>query len=468
MRRGRRAPGRWSASRSTGWPTAASTTSSAAASTATRPTPAGSSRTSSRCSTTTPSSRASTSTPGRSAARSRALPRRRRRGARLHAARAATRRRRVRRQPGRRHRGRSRALTFTWRAAEIREVLGDDEAPGVHRGLRRDRRRQLGGRDDPVAGQAARRTPPRREAALEAALARRARLLARAVGPRRSRPATTRRWPPGTGWRSRPSPRRGDCSGRSGTRPRPSRRPRRSSAGCSATDGSLRRSWKDGRAVGQGVLEDYSHLAEGLLALYETTFDERWFTIARGLADRDPRAVRRPGRRVLRHGRRPRAAHHPAQGPPGQRRAVGRRDGDDGPAAAGGVDRGGALSRAAERALGTVAPYLARYPTGVRPVARRGDVRRGRAVEVAIVGDPDERATRALLAPVWATWRPNQVARRGAARCRAGTSAIPLLHDRSPSTADRPPTSAAASSCRLPVTTRGALCRRSSPAQRPS
>ena len=48
----------------------------------------------------------------------------------------------------------------------------------------------------------------------------------------------------------------------------------------------LRRSWKDGRAVGQGVLEDYTHLADGLLALYEATFDERWFTVARGLMDR--------------------------------------------------------------------------------------------------------------------------------------------------------------------------------------
>ena len=39
-------------------------------------------------------------------------------------------------------------------------------------------------------------------------------------------------------------------------------------------------------AVGAGVLEDYSHLAEGLLALYETTFDERWFTLARAPEDR--------------------------------------------------------------------------------------------------------------------------------------------------------------------------------------
>ena len=56
--------------------------------------------------------------------------------------------------------------------------------------------------------------------------------------------------------------------------------------GLLAADGSLGRSWKDGRAVGSGVLEDYTHLADGLLALYEATFDERWFTTARALMDR--------------------------------------------------------------------------------------------------------------------------------------------------------------------------------------
>ena len=56
-------------------------------------------------------------------------------------------------------------------------------------------------------------------------------------------------------------------------------------AGLLGPDGRLGRSWKDGRATGQGVLEDYANLAEGLLALYEATFDERWFTTARALAD---------------------------------------------------------------------------------------------------------------------------------------------------------------------------------------
>ena len=56
-------------------------------------------------------------------------------------------------------------------------------------------------------------------------------------------------------------------------------------AGLLRPDGRLGRSWKDGRSTGEGVLEDYAHLADGLLALYEATFDERWFVDARGLTD---------------------------------------------------------------------------------------------------------------------------------------------------------------------------------------
>ncbi len=47
-----------------------------------------------------------------------------------------------------------------------------------------------------------------------------------------------------------------------------------------SADGRLRRSWKDGRPGPPAVLEDHTHLAAGLLALYQATFDERWFTWA--------------------------------------------------------------------------------------------------------------------------------------------------------------------------------------------
>jgi hypothetical protein len=53
-----------------------------------------------------------------------------------------------------------------------------------------------------------------------------------------------------------------------------------------AQDGRLLRTWKAGsQAKYNAYLEDYAFLAEGLLALYQTTFDKRWFQWARELAD---------------------------------------------------------------------------------------------------------------------------------------------------------------------------------------
>ncbi len=50
-------------------------------------------------------------------------------------------------------------------------------------------------------------------------------------------------------------------------------------------DGRLLRTYKDGRAHLNGFLEDYTFLADGLLALYEATFEPRWFLEARALMD---------------------------------------------------------------------------------------------------------------------------------------------------------------------------------------
>jgi uncharacterized protein YyaL (SSP411 family) len=44
--------------------------------------------------------------------------------------------------------------------------------------------------------------------------------------------------------------------------------------------GRMLRSWKGGSAKLNGYLEDYSHFADGLLELYQTTFDPQWFEAA--------------------------------------------------------------------------------------------------------------------------------------------------------------------------------------------
>jgi uncharacterized protein YyaL (SSP411 family) len=50
-------------------------------------------------------------------------------------------------------------------------------------------------------------------------------------------------------------------------------------------DGRLQRTYKDGRARLNGYLEDYAFLTDGLLALYEASFNPRWFVEAHRLMD---------------------------------------------------------------------------------------------------------------------------------------------------------------------------------------
>ncbi len=50
-------------------------------------------------------------------------------------------------------------------------------------------------------------------------------------------------------------------------------------------DGRLLRTFKDGTAKLNAYLEDHAFLLEALLTLYEATFDPRWFTAAREIAD---------------------------------------------------------------------------------------------------------------------------------------------------------------------------------------
>jgi uncharacterized protein YyaL (SSP411 family) len=50
-------------------------------------------------------------------------------------------------------------------------------------------------------------------------------------------------------------------------------------------DGRLARSFRSGRAVGMGGLDDYACLADGLVSMYEATFDERWLVAARELVE---------------------------------------------------------------------------------------------------------------------------------------------------------------------------------------
>ena len=192
-------------------------------------------------------------------------------------------------------------------------------------------------------------------------------------------------------------------------------------------DGRLRRSWKDGRAVANGVLEDYACLAEGLLALYQATFEERWFVAARALAETIlARFVDPAG------GWFDTSDDHEA--------LISRpRDLQDNAVPSGNAMATTVLLRlaaltgegryreAAERALALVAGVVGRYPGGFGQWLTALDFALAEVVELAIVGAPADPATRRLLTVARAGFRPNLVV---AVAAEPTTSAIELLDGR--------------------------------------
>ena len=189
----------------------------------------------------------------------------------------------------------------------------------------------------------------------------------------------------------------------------------------------LLRSWKDGKAQHDGTLEDYANLAEGLLTLYQTTFEERFFVATRELADA-----------VLDHFEAPDGGFFDTADDAEVLMARPRNLQDNA------VPSGGAMAttvllklaaltgegryrEAAERALAPIVGIAAQHPTGFAQWLSAYQLANGPIDEIAIVGEPTEADTRALLKVARDGFRPNQVI---AVSADPAESAVPLLHDR--------------------------------------
>ena len=192
-------------------------------------------------------------------------------------------------------------------------------------------------------------------------------------------------------------------------------------------DGRLRRSWKDGRASANGVLEDYACLAEGLLALYQATFEERWFVAARVLADTIlERFADSAGGWFDTSDDHETLISRP-------------RDLQDNAVPSGNAMAATVLLRlaaltgegryreAAERALALVAGVVGRYPGGFGQWLTALDFALADVVELAIVGDPADPATLRLSAPARTGFQPHLVL---AISAEPADSMIELLHGR--------------------------------------
>jgi uncharacterized protein len=228
-------------------------------------------------------------------------------------------------------------------------------------------------------------------------------------------------------------------------------------AGLLGEDGRLGRSWKDGRATGQGVLEDYANLADGLLALYEATFDERWFTTARTLADAILERFVDPEGGFF-----DTATDH-------ERLVTRPKDTQDNATPSGSAAATLLLLRlaaltgdaryrgTAERALATITPYTARYPTAFAMWLQAIDLALAPVAEVAIVGDPRDEGTQALLREAQSGYAPNRVVALAPNEAAAAASPIPLLHDRTLVRGKPAAYVCRGFACRLPVTDAEAL-----------
>ena len=217
--------------------------------------------------------------------------------------------------------------------------------------------------------------------------------------------------------------------------------------------GRLKRSWKDGRATGEGVLEDYADLADGLLGLYEATFIERWFVVARQLGDT-----------ILDHFVDPDGGFFDTADD--HERLITRpKDVQDNAVPSGGAMATFVLLRlhaltgearyrtAADAAIAGVAPLAARYPTAFAKWLTAIDFALADVVEIAIVGHPADPATQELLA---ASDLAVDLRVLAVAADPAG-SVVPLLADRI--AIDGRPTAYVCRgfACQMPVTSADAL-----------
>jgi uncharacterized protein YyaL (SSP411 family) len=193
-------------------------------------------------------------------------------------------------------------------------------------------------------------------------------------------------------------------------------------------NGRLLRSWKDGEAKLNGYLEDYANLIEGLLELYQTTFEPRWFVAAQELAETM-------------------IAHFQASGggffdtSDDHETLITRpRDLQDNATPSGNAMAVTALLKLAgftnelrtidiaHQSLAQIQPLMAQYPLGFGQWLQALAYALSQPREIAIVGDPDFADTQALLNVVRDGYWPFQVVAMGAPD--AQPAAVPLLQDR--------------------------------------
>ena len=190
--------------------------------------------------------------------------------------------------------------------------------------------------------------------------------------------------------------------------------------------GRLLRTYKDGEARINAYLEDYANLIDGLLELYQTTFEPRWFLTARQLAER-----------VLEHFNAPDGGFFDTSDDH-EALIVRPRNLQDNATPSGNAMMARQLIRlaaytgearyedAARRTLSLLTEAMRRFPQAFGEALSATDMLVTGLDEVAIVGDRSQAQTEALLAVVRQPYRPGVIVAQTADDV-TGEDAIPLL-----------------------------------------
>ena len=201
-------------------------------------------------------------------------------------------------------------------------------------------------------------------------------------------------------------------------------------------DGRLLRSWKATSPSGTGqsrfnaYLEDYAFYADGLLALYQATFDPRWFTEARALVDvvlnhfTDPNGgffdTSHDHEQLI---TRPKSLQDNAI-PSGNAMAaevllrIAAYTGED------------AYRQPAEEMLAAMTPMMQQYPGGFSHWLSALAFHLAPPREIALIGDSRSEETQALLNVTFGAYRPHQIVALADPNEEVAASSIPILANR--------------------------------------
>jgi uncharacterized protein YyaL (SSP411 family) len=193
----------------------------------------------------------------------------------------------------------------------------------------------------------------------------------------------------------------------------------------------LLRTYKEGQAKLNGYLEDYAFLADGLIALYETTGELRWLVEARGVADT-----------MLEEFWDGKEGGFFFTGQSHEELIVRSKDFFDNATPSGNSVAAevllhlGALlgnedyTRKAVNIMRILSDSIKRYPSAFGRLLGALDFHLSTPKEIAIIGAAEAQDTQALKSEVWRRYLPNKIVAQAAENDEAAALTVPLLRER--------------------------------------